>query len=188
MEDKEIIGLYIARDEQAIAETSDKYGSYLHKVSMNIIMNSDDAEEILSDTYLGAWNTIPPQIPLCLSAYLSKITRNLSIKKWRLKHTLSRGEGQIPLALEELSECISSGHSIDTEIESREITELLNRFLSELPKLDRMIFMNRYWYLRSIRDLSAHFGFSESKIKSNLHRTREKLRTYLEKEGVSIEI
>lgn len=187
MEDKEIIRLYLDRSQAAIGETADKYGAYCYSVAFNILMSKEDADESVNDTYMSAWNSIPPHIPHCLRVFLGSITRNISLKKYRSRNTQKRGEGQVPLALSELSECISSGYSVDSQIDNAELAEYLNKFLSELKSLDRRIFVKRYWYLTPISDIAKTFGFSESKVKSNLHRTRKRLRAYLEKEGVNIE-
>lgn len=187
MEDKEIIKLYFSRSESAIAETADKYGAYCYTVAYNILGDNSDAEESVNDTYLSAWNSIPPQIPQCLRAFLCGITRNISLKKYRFQNTRKRGAGQVALALEELSECVPSDSSVEKESDNAELSEHINKFLSQLKSLDRRIFVRRYWYLSSVSDIAEKFGFSESKVKSNLHRTRKRLRAYLEKEGVNIE-
>ncbi len=187
MEDKEIIGLYLERSENAITETAEKYGSYCYTVAFNILQNSSDSEEVLNDTYMSVWNSIPPHIPQCLRAFMAGIARNLSLKKYRFLNTQKRGEGQVSLALEELSECISSDKTIEEETDNIELANILNNFLSELKSLDRKIFVKRYWCLDSVSKIADDFGFSESKVKSNLHRTRKQLRIYLEKEGVNIE-
>lgn len=187
MEDKEIIGLYLNRSEEALSVTADKYGAYCYTIAFNILGNREDADESVNDTYLNTWNSIPPHIPQCFRAFLGSLTRNISIKKWRLQNTQKRGDGQVPLALQELSECIPCANSVEKEFENSELTQLLNAFLSQQKSLDRRIFVKRYWYLSSVRDIAEVFGFSESKVKANLHRTRKRLRLYLEKEGVNIE-
>ncbi|MBQ8001071.1 MAG: sigma-70 family RNA polymerase sigma factor [Ruminococcus sp.] len=187
MEDKEIIELYLMRSESAINETADKYGAYCHTIAYNILQNNSDTEEAVSDTYMSAWNSIPPHIPHCFRAFIGSIARNISLKKYRFLNTQMRGEGQVSLALEELSECISSSKTVESEVDNTELANHLNKFLSDLKGLDRKIFVKRYWYLYSVSDIAKDMGFSESKVKSNLHRTRKKLRIYLEKEGVNIE-
>lgn len=187
MEDKEIIELYVDRSQCAIANTAEKYGSYCFKIAFNILSNREDSEEFVNDTYLSAWNSIPPHIPVCLKSYLGSIVRNLSLKKYRSRNTQKRGEGQVPLALHELSECIPAESSVEKVIDNIELSNLLNSFLGNLKSLDRRIFVKRYWYLSSVSDIAKDFGFSDSKIKSSLHRTRKKLKLYLEKEGVNIE-
>lgn len=187
MEDKEIIGLYVSRSQDAISNTAEKYGAYCYKIAFNILSNKEDSEESVNDTYLSAWNSIPPEIPNCLKTFLASIVRNLSLKKYRSRNAQKRGEGQIPLALYELSECISTGNTVDKVIDNKELANLLNVFFENLKSLDRRIFVKRYWYLLSVSDIAKDFGFSESKVKSNLHRTRKKLRIYLEKEGVNVD-
>lgn len=187
MEDKEIVSLYLKRSESAVKETADKYGAYCYKIAFNILQNDSDAEETVNDTYLGVWNSIPPHIPGCFRAYIGGIARNLSLKKYRFLNTQKHGEGQVPLALQELSECIPSAKTIEEETDNKELVHILNKFLFELKTLDRRIFVKRYWYLSSVNEIAEDFGFSVSKVKSNLHRTRNRLHKYLEKEGVNIE-
>lgn len=187
MEDNEIVRLYLERSENAIKETAEKYSTYCYTVAFNILQNRSDSEEVLNDTYMGVWNSIPPSIPKSLRAFVAGIARNLSLKKYRFLNAQKRGEGQVSIALEELSECIPSVKSVESELENTELADALNSFLSQLKSLDRRIFLKRYWCLDSVSKISEEFGFSESKVKSNLHRTRKKLRIYLEKEGVNIE-
>lgn len=187
MEDKEIIRLYLDRLETAITETASKYGSYCYSVAFNVLQNQPDSEEVLNDTYMSVWNSIPPHIPQCLRAFAAGIARNLSLKKYRYLNTQKRGGGEVDLALDELSECIQSAKTVESEIDNTELAELLNSFLSQLKSLDRKIFLKRYWCLESVSKIADDFGFSEAKVKSILHRTRKKLRIYLEKEGVNIE-
>ena len=187
MEDKEIIDLYLDRDEAAISATAKKYGNYCYSVAYNILYNKEDAEESVSDTYLGAWNSIPPHKPEVLSAFLGKITRYVSLKRRRDKQAQKRGGGELSLAYEELADCIPANHDIDAELESKEIAIHINAFLSTLPATERHIFVCRYWYFDSIASISRQFGFRETKVKSMLFRIRTKLRNKLIKEGVTIE-
>lgn len=188
MEDNKIIELYLQRQETAIEETAKKYQKYCHAIAYNILCDNNDADEVVNDTYLGAWNSIPPHKPSILSTFLGKITRRISIKKWSEKTAQKRGGGEIPLVLGELSECIPDLNSVEKEFENKCLSELINRFLLTLPKTERKIFICRYWYLDSILAISNQFGFSESKIKSMLFRTRKKMKIFLEKEGVFDEI
>lgn len=183
MEDCKIVDLYWTRSECAIAETARKYGNYCYAIAYNILSNAEDADESVNDTYLGAWNSMPPHRPSILRTFLGKITRRISLKKWRDKNRMKRGGGEVALALDELNECIPSGCCVEDEIIVRELSEILNRFISELPETERQVFLCRYWYLDSIEKISLDFNFSSSKIKSMLHRTRAKLRSYLEQEG-----
>lgn len=188
MEDKDIVDLYWNRNEHAILETSVKYGGYCFSISNNILFNSLDAEECVNDTYLATWNSIPPHKPSVLCAYLGKITRRISLKKWRDKHAEKRGGGQTQLVLDELLECIPSKKTVDDELNEKELADLIKLFISKLDVNERRIFICRYWYLDSIADISKQFGYGQSKIKTTLFRTRGKLLSFLKKEGVFVEI
>lgn len=183
MHDSQIIALYFDRDQRAIEETADKYGSYCYCIAHNILENKEDAEESVSDTYLGAWNAIPPHRPAVLSTFLGKITRRIALNRWSKNRAEKRGGGEVALALEELSEYLSDGDTPETAMETAELTQILNRFLRELPKEERQIFVCRYWYLDSIAKIADRFCYSQSKVKSMLSRTRLKLRNTLSKEG-----
>lgn len=182
MEDQKIIELYWNRSEEAISETEQKYGNYCCSIAKNILANREDAEECVNDTYLAAWNAIPPQRPSLLAAFLGKITRNLSIDRWRTQNRQKRGSGEILLALDELDDCVSGQQSVDVEMERKRFAQVFNRFLDSLPEMERRIFLCRYWYLDPIAEIADRFGFSVSKVTSMLHRTRKKLYTVLEKE------
>ena len=186
MEDMQIVDLYFARSEQAIAETAHKYGSYLFSIAQNILFNRGDAEETVNDTYLGAWRSIPPHRPNRLSTYLGKITRRCALEKWKSAHAQKRGGGEVPLALEELSECIPGNDTPQTQMEMKELTQTINVFLKTLPETEQRIFICRYWYLHPVKTIAREFGFTESKVKSMLSRTRSKLRTSLQKEGIEV--
>lgn len=183
MEDKQIIDLYFRRSEEAIAETDRKYGPYCYSIAYNILTNREDSEESVSDTYLAAWRAMPPRRPSILAAFLGKITRHLSIDRWRSRGAQKRGGGEMPLALEELWDCVPGGVSPEEKLERKQLAALLNRLLEELPETERSVFLCRYWYIDSVADIAAHFGFTESKVHSMLHRTRIRLRKALEKEG-----
>lgn len=184
MDDNLIIDLYFARDESAITETDKKYGNYLSAVSYNILSSSEDAKECVNDTYFKAWNAIPPHSPKKLKCFLAKITRNLSLNVVNKKNTFKRGEGRLTEALDELEECIPASRSIEDEIDEKSLSEFLNKFLFSLSKKTRIVFVKKYWYLDSIKDISASTGLAESNIKSILLRTRKKLRKALEQEGI----
>lgn len=185
MEDMEIIDLFWLRSENAILETKNKYSRYLYKIALNILSNSEDCEECLNDTYLGAWNSIPPDRPVVFSAFLGKITRNLAINTYHKERRQKRGGGQTELVLHELEECIT-GHSMEEQILDGEITKAINRFLDELPVQDRLIFVRRYWFLESVGEIAVQFLLSETNIQTKLYRMRKKLRGYLEKEGIHL--
>ncbi len=182
MEDREIVALYWARSEDAIGETAKKYGAYLTKIARNILGDPGEAEECVSDSYLGAWNAMPPHRPGVLSTFLGKITRRISIDRWRRQHAEKRGGGELTLALEELSECVSDGRSVEDELERRELTRRFQRFLDALPETERTVFLSRYWYMEPVKEIARRLGFSESKVTSMLCRTRKKLRDALAKE------
>ena len=184
MADGHIVDLYWERSENAITETASKYGKYCYSIAYNILTNHNDAEESVNDTYLGAWNSMPPHRPTILSTFLGKITRRIAIKKWQKERAAKRGGGDIVIALEELEDCIPTGQSVEREIETAELGKVIDKFVIRLPLTERNIFICRYWYLDSISEICQQFGFSQSKVKSMLHRTRKKLRVYLEKEGV----
>lgn len=184
MDDKQIVDLYWERKECAIEETASKYGSYCHSIAGNILHNPADAEESVNDTWLDAWNSMPPHRPSVLSTFLGKITRRISIDRWRKQNAKKRGGGQLPLVLEELEDCVSDGTSIEDETERRLLSEVIDSFVQSLPETEQKVFLCRYWYMDSVETIAAQFRFSGSKVKSMLYRTREKLRARLEKEGL----
>lgn len=184
MDDKQIVDLYWERKECAIEETASKYGSYCHSIAGNILHNPADAEESVNDTWLDAWNSMPPHRPSVLSTFLGKITRRISIDRWRKQNAKKRGGGQLPLVLEELEDCVSDGTSIEDETERRLLSEVIDSFVQSLPEAEQKVFLCRYWYMDSVESIATQFRFSGSKVKSMLYRTREKLRARLEKEGL----
>lgn len=184
MEDQGIIALFFDRSEQAIVETDKKYGGYCYSIAYNILSNREDSEESVSDTYLAAWNTIPPRHPNLLNAFLGKLTRRISIDRWRKASAKKRGGGEIILALEELEDCTADEQSTEKVFERKQLAFVFNRFLESLPETERRVFLCRYWYLDSISAIANYYGFSDSKVTSMLHRTRKKLQTVLEKEGL----
>lgn len=183
MEDRQIIELYWTRSEQAIRETAAKYGPYCHAIAFGILRDVMDAEESVNDTWLDAWNSMPPHRPSVLAAFLGQITRRISIDRWRRRSAEKRGGGEIAVALEELGECATGGGDVEQEAELHALGEALSGFLRSLPRTEQQVFLCRYWYMDSIEDISKRFGFSQSKVKSMLHRTRGKLRTYLTEKG-----
>lgn len=186
MEDSQIVTLYLRRDEQAIAETALKYGQYCYSIAYNILKSPEDSDEAVNDTYNGAWHAIPPHRPVILSTFLGKITRRIAIKRWQMNRSLKRGGGEVALALEELSDCIPARNTVEKEMETAELSRILNRFVLSLPQPERNVFICRYWYLDSIGDIAGRYDFSQSKVKSMLSRTRKKLHTYLQKEGIDL--
>ena len=182
MDDSQILNLYFSRSETAIQETDKKYGGYCYKIAYSILANREDSEESVNDTYLNAWNCIPPRKPAKLSAFLGKLTRNIAIDRWRNMSAQKRGNGEVDIALDELSECVSGKQSIEDVIIQKEVVACLNRFLATLSDDERIVFLCRYWYVNSINEIADKTGFSIGKIKSMLHRTRGKLSRQLEKE------
>lgn len=183
MDDNSIIDLYFDRSEQAISETAVKYGSFCYSIAYNILSSREDAEESVSDTYLSVWNYIPPKRPNVFSAFLGKITRHLSIDKWRSRRAAKRGGGEMEVALEELGE-IPSGQSTEEAYLRKEQLRALNRALEKLPEQQRSVFLCRYFYLDSNAEIADHFGFTEGQVKTMLCRIRSKLRTAMEQEGM----
>ena len=184
MEDSKIVELFFNRDEAALVQTKTKYENYCYKVAQNILNSSEDSEEILNDVYMAAWNSIPPNHPERLSTYLGKIARRLALKKWRDMTAAKRGGGETLIALDELEEVIPDNHEIDSKIQESELTNAINVFLGALKADERKAFVLRYWYFKSISEISNQLGFTESKVKIMLLRTREKLQKHLEKEGI----
>ena len=184
MEDRQIVELYWARSEDAIYQTALKYGKYCHQIAYQILSDKEDAKEIVNDTYYGAWNSIPPHKPAVLSAYLGKITRRSALNLWKKNHAAKRGGGEVMLALEELSECVASRELAESYAQRQELIHALNEFLAGLQETERRVFLCRYWYMDPIASVADRFGFSQSKIKSMLMRTRKKLLQYLKQEGL----
>ena len=183
MEDEKIVELYWVRSEQAVAETAVKYSRYCRMVAQNILGDAHDSEECVNDTWLRAWNSIPPARPERLRAYLARITRNLALHRAEQRSALKRGGGQYAQTLEELRQCVPVG---DDPAEGIILTELLERFLADLQPDARRLFLRRYWYMCSIRELAAEEKTNESTVKMRLMRMRQALREYLEKEGVAL--
>ena len=182
MEDSTIIALYWDRDERAIQETAQKYGAYCHTVAYHILKNRQDAEECVNDTYVRAWNAMPPQRPAVLRAFLGKITRNQAINVYRASHAKRRGGGRMTAVLHELENCVADGP--ETALEEAELSRSLDQFLRQLSPKDCCVFVRRYWYLDSVQEIAARYHMAVGSVKSSLFRTRKKLREYLEQEGI----
>ncbi len=186
MEDKKIVDLYWLRSESAIQETKTKYGNYCHTIAYNILYSYEDSEECVNDTYLRAWNSMPQHRPSVLKTFLGKITRNLALNKYKALCAGKRNYGQVPLALDELQDCIPGGDNTANTVDDLALAEIFNRFLASLPEERRKIFMRRYWYLSSIKEIANEYSMGESKVKMSLMRSRNELKTLLEKEGISL--
>ena len=183
LEDREIIVLFLERSEQAIIELDRKYGAAVRKTATNILNNRQDAEECANDTWLGAWRTIPPQKPDPLSAYVCRIARNLAVSRLRSETAAKRSRG-LDLVLEELEECIPAGTDVEGELEAKELTRAIDRFLGELSYPDRYLFVRRYWFADPVKEIASHTGLRENRVSVRLFRLREKLRKTLQKEGL----
>ena len=186
MDDKQIVDLYWERSETAIAETEKKYGRYCHYIAYQILYNDEDAMMVVNDTYLKAWNTIPTQKPDPLKSYVGMISRQLALNTYEKQHAKKRSGGQVPLVLDELSECISDNNSSADISERIAISDALNRFLRSLPKRTRNIFVRRYFYMSSIAEIAKDYKMKESSVSMLLLRTRKKLQQFLGKEGFDI--
>lgn len=186
MEDNAIIALYLARDEAAIRETEQKYGRYLTKIALQILNDPEDGRESVNDTYLRAWNSIPPHRPAMLSTYLGRIVRQAAIDLFRRRHSAKRAAGEYAHSLSELEECLSGGDDTRQTADLHLLGEAISAFLRTLPAEARTVFLERYYFADPLREIAARHRMSESKAKSLLHRTRLRLRDYLEQEGFSI--
>ena len=185
-EDEQIICLFEHRDESAIQLTARRYGSLCQTVAYNILANREDAEECVNDAYLALWNAIPPQKPRSLGNFVARITRNLALDRYKANHREKRGGGQVPLALDELSEVVSGEDDVVTAYERQELLASIRRFLmSESPR-NRGIFTDRYIRLECTADLAVRYAVKESQVLMILSRTRKKLKKHLEKEGYTL--
>lgn len=183
MQDEQIIDLYWQRDERAIAESEVKYGSYCHGIAYHILANHEDAGECVNDTWFRAWNAMPPNRPGILRLFLAKITRNLSIDKWKAKSAKKRGGSQMEVALEELADCVADTADVEGIVARKELEKVINVFLHSLPERECNIFLRRYFYVEDAAEIAGRYALKESNVLMILSRTRKKLRQYLEKEG-----
>ena len=186
MDDKQIVALFFARDERALEETALKYGPRLRALAYGITDDRQTAEECENDTYLQAWNSIPPHEPRdYLFPFLARITRHIAIDRCRRERAQKRGAPTVELTAE-MAECIPSPADGFDAPDAQALTEALDRFLSALPGQQRSIFLRRYWFFDPVKEIAARFGVSQSKVKTTLHRLRERLRVFLEKEGYTL--
>lgn len=186
MKDEEIVQLYFDRNEAAIAESKTKYDKYLMKIANNILFNNEDAEESVNDTYLSAWNSIPPHKPEVLSTFLGKITRGHAIDIYRRKHADKRIPSEYCSSLDELEECVPGTSTVEENLEVKRLGEVINTFLKEQKEDARNLFIGRYYYSDSLKDVAEYNGMTEAKAKMILFRTRQKLKEYLEQEGFTV--
>ena len=173
-----------ARDPQAIDRSQEKYGPYCLSIARNILRQEQDAEESVNDTWLGAWNAMPPHRPERLSGFLGKLTRRISLKRWEAARAQKRFGDETALALEELSQCVDGSGDVQQGLEATELAARINDFVLALPQAERRVFLCRYWYLDSVAEIAIRFGFSTSKVKSMLYRIRQQLRQTLDQEGL----
>ena len=185
MDDSKIIDLFFERSQQALTELSKKYGAICHKVAVNVLKNDNDAEECVNDAYMGVWNTIPPQRPDSLAAYVFRITRNLSLKKYRY-NVAEKRNSYYDVALDELEDCLGYSTTPQDELDAKELTSIFDGFLGELDKTNRIIFVRRYWFSDSIADIAKILNMRDHAVVSRLSRMREKLKQYLIEKGVTI--
>ena len=183
MEDNQIIELYWSRNENAIKETDHKYGNYCFAVADNILHNREDAEECINDTWLHAWNAIPPQKPARLRIFLTKITRNLSFNRFNARTAQKRGGSEINLVLDELAECIASESDVENEYAAKELSESIRKFVRSLSERDGNVFIRRYFFTEPVKIIAQSYSLTENNVCVMLRRTRKKLKAYLIKEG-----
>lgn len=185
MEDAQIVALYWAREEAAIAESEQKYGAYCYSIARRVLFSHEDTQETLDDTWLHAWNAIPPEKPTRLRPFFAKIVRNLSIDRWRRNSAEKRGS-QITLALDELADCVSGTPLPQEQAEGKELEQTIRRFLSGCTQTQRDIFLRRYFFFESTEEIARRFAMRESNVLNLLSRTRKKLKEFLRREGYSV--
>ena len=186
MEDEKIVSLYWDRNEAAIRETEEKYDRYLTKIAYNILSSHEDSRESVNDTYLAAWNSMPPHKPSVLSTYLAKLTRRISIDIFRGRNRQKRQGSEYALSLNELGDCVSGGNTTEEIVNVRLLADAIGLYLRTLPEDARNLFIGRYYFLDSLREAASYCGMTESKAKTVLYRTRLGLKEYLEKEGFDL--
>ncbi|MCL1832225.1 MAG: sigma-70 family RNA polymerase sigma factor [Oscillospiraceae bacterium] len=184
--DDELLKLYEERSEAAISETAKAYGAYCTTIAMNILHNAQDAEECVNDAYFSAWEAIPPHAPSSFSSYLGKITRNLALDKHRKSNTKKRGGGSTDVMLSELEQCLPSARSTEDEADANILSQTIDSFLSTIREEDMTYFVCRYWHTYTVAEIADKLGVGQSKVKTSLHRTRKKLKTYLGKRGIIV--
>lgn len=187
LKDTEILDLYFDRNEQAIAETQNKYGTYCFSIAYHILHDQEDSDECVNDTWMRAWNSIPPNRPDYLNIFLGTITRNLSFDRYKKKKAAKRGSGDLGVCLDELEECIpDTGSSTEDTVEAAELQRMINEFLKTLPEKDCNVFLRRYWYSEEYAEIADRYGMNLNSVKTTLFRTRGKLKAYLEKQGITV--
>lgn len=184
MEDAEIIKLYFDRNQKAVKETEEKYGRFCFSLANRILSSREDSEECVNDTLLSAWNSIPPQKPNILRAFLAKITRNKALNRLKADNSIKRGNGEVDLIYEELSECISDGRDMESELVAKELGQAVRRFVAELKERDGDIFTRRYFFMETVKDIAEGYGMTPGNVSVTLNRTRAKLKEFLESQGL----
>lgn len=186
MDDASIVELYWARNEDAIRQTQERYGTYLSKIAYQVLSDFEDSRECVNDTYLAAWNSMPTQRPKVLSTYLGKIVRQISIDVFRKRNSLKRYASEYALSLDELGDIVSGGSTPEQELDTSLLDESIDRFLRNLSADARNVFLGRYYFFDSLKEVSTACGMSEAKVKSLLFRTRQKLKAHLREEGFDL--
>ena len=183
MEDMQIIQLYFDRNQDAVTETEKSYGTYCYCIADNILHNQQDSEECVNDTWLRAWNSIPPERPSRLKLFLGRITRNLAFDRYRRNHAHKRGKGEMDAVLDELAECIAGSEDVEQAFDAKMLRQMLNQFLKALPQRERQIFVKRYFYAEPVNQIAQEFQLTANHCTVILKRTRKKLQACLEQEG-----
>ena len=186
MDDRRIVELFLERSEEAILETDIKYGRYCHRIAFNVLGNDEDSEECVNDAYMRAWGSIPPNEPDSMASYIGRITRNLALDKLRQKQSDKRGNGDVPVVLDELAECVSGHDELERRQDSAEIAAAIDSFLDELNSVERGVFMRRYWMMEPIADVANRYDISVSKTTTMLFRLRNRLKKHFMKEGIPL--
>ena len=186
LEDNRIVQLYWERSKEAVPATASKYGKYCTSIAMNITGSREDAEECVNDVYLNAWNSMPPHRPEVLSAFLGKLTRNISFNRYKYNAAEKRGGGELPLVFDELAGFVSGKENVECEFDRKELVKAIDAFLAALPPVKRSIFVCRYWYTDSISSIAVRHGMKEGAVSMTLNRLRAKLRKYLSERGFEL--
>ena len=185
MDDSRIIDLFFERSEKAISELSSKYGGVCLKVATNVLHNHQDAEECVNDSYLGVWNAIPPKRPNPLLAFVCRLVRNIAINRYEYNSAQKR-KGTYDICLDELQECVSTDETVESEYTANELSRIIDEYLDTLEETSRMVFVRRYWFMDSFKDIASVSGLSEGAIRTRLSRLRNNLKIYLESRGVTL--
>lgn len=186
MNDSEIVQLFFDGNEQGISEAAKKYGGYCKAIALNIVKNAEEADDIVNDTYMKAWESIPPQRPAALGAFLGRIAKHCALNRVKSEQAQKRGNNEIPLIFDELSELISDGSNVENAAETKEIIRVVNEYLRELPNVSRDVFILRYWYCYTNSEIANRLNLREGNVRAILSRTRKKLKKYLNEEGYEL--